>query len=173
LKNSDSLSEGIQFFLNNVEQAMNTFDPSYRTYFSRLIVQYLTYIPEEANKIGSFGKDSTPFKVSQISQGAIELLSPYLKYPDFEIQALALTGLSSWVSNSSVPLDMLVPLLQMVLEKMDTFDLLDAISDVIGILFSDKRLVGMETVVPELFLPVFTGDLYQNGLKEAIECIHF
>jgi hypothetical protein len=149
---------------------MNSLDHTHRHYFAKLVVQYLAYIPEEAEKVGTFKDNTTAqMKVSQVSHGAIEVIIPYLDYPNLEVQELALNGISSWVSNSTVPMDLLIPLLELVLKKMITFDLLEVISDMLATLFSDKRLASMETVVPELFLPVFVGEVYQSGLKEAIE----
>jgi hypothetical protein len=166
IQSCESLAEGIQLFLSSLEQAAHNVDRQFTNYFAKIVVQYLSYIPEESQKIGS--PQSIQLRLSEVSQNVLELVLPYTHHQDKEIQKLSLNCLASWIANCTVRTELLIPILSLILQKMTDFELLDVISDVLTTFFSDKRLVGMEKTVPEMVLPIITNDIFCTGLADAI-----
>jgi hypothetical protein len=158
--------EGIQLFLTSLEHAALLSDRVYADYFPKVVVRFLSYIPEESQKTGS--PQSVQLKLSEVSQNVLELVLPYSDHQDKEVQKLSLNCMASWISSCTIRTELLIPILGLILQKMSDFELLDVASEVLSTIFSDKRLVAMEKTVPEMVLPIINSATFVKGLSEAI-----
>lgn len=150
-------------------ELINKNDVKFRSYYILLVIQFLSLIPEQGAKMTYSFKDGkiASYKVAEYCGFTVSNVLPYFNDPDINIQAAALSCISSWSSHSTINTESFMELLDHVVLKLNNIDLIETTSDVLMNLLGDSRLSGMEKTVPTKLYPVLCS--YSGYLLEALK----
>lgn len=57
IKSSKTLLDATKSFCDSITEKMNSSDQNHRIYFAKLILWFLTYLPEEGQRVSALGQD--------------------------------------------------------------------------------------------------------------------
>jgi hypothetical protein len=117
-----------------------------RDYYLKLILQYLTCIPEEGQKVNILFVDglTASFKVGEICSFALSNVMPLMDDPNPQVQSAALSTVAAWSTYSTIDTDSFFPLLEKTVLKLSNLDLIETTSDVVMTLLGDARITGVK-----------------------------
>ncbi|KAJ3367666.1 hypothetical protein HDU91_001201 [Kappamyces sp. JEL0680] len=159
----------IQNFCSETMQVLSGRDASFRSYYLKLIVQFLAFIPEEAEKmtfVFSDGK-TAKFKVGELCSFALENVLPLLDDPDTAVQAAALVCIASWATHSTIDSPSFFPLFEKTIQKLPNTAMIETTSDVLITLLGDSRIIGLEKTVANSIYPTLLE--MSSHLMQAIQ----
>jgi hypothetical protein len=153
-------------FCDNLSNLNRSVEERHQIYYKKLVIQFLTYLPEEGVKISDSPNGIISTRITEGSQYALSVISPIVQEADETLLELSLNCVSSWSSYSTISTESLVPTLELVLSTLSILDLIDTSTEVLVALLLDRRLAGMQRV-PELIYPIITSDFFFNTTNEA------
>lgn len=144
-----------------------------RTYYLKLILQYLTCIPEEGQKVNILYSDgqTASFKVSEICSFALSNVMPLMDDPYPVVQTVALSCVAAWSTYSTIDTESFFPLLEKTVLKLSNLDLIETTSDVVMTLLGDSRITGKEKTVALQIYPILLNfkDHLSEGIKNEVD----
>lgn len=145
IKFTDHQSDTILKFCSNTMLVSG----EHRPLLFKIIIQYLGFIPEEADKMQFIYSDgiNVKFRIATMSTFALGNVLPLLKDPSNDIQTAALQCVSSWSQNSTIDTTAFFRLFEDIVFLLGNEDLLETTVDVLITLLADSRISGKEKSV--------------------------
>ncbi|KAJ3276978.1 hypothetical protein HDV01_000030 [Terramyces sp. JEL0728] len=160
----DTIPTAIEIFCQRTTDLMNA-NPS--NYYLKLIIQFLTFTPEEASKLGNTPESLVvKKKIAEYSAYAFSIVLPLVDHDDNNIQGLALQCVSSWSTHSTIKTESLLPVLNLVLQKLSKLDLIETTSEVLIVLLSDNE--EEDFILPFSKLLCKFGEMYIESLLQNL-----
>lgn len=166
IKFTDHEPDSIPKFCSNTILVCD--DPAKKFAFLKIIVQFLTFVPEESCKMQFAYSDgiTVRFRISTFSTFALDNVIPLLRESDPSVKVAALNCVSSWSMNSTIDTTSFFRVFEEIIPFLSDLECLESAVDLIMNLLADSRISGKEKTVALQLYPILIN--MKSTLHEAI-----